>query len=116
VKFLANENFPAPSIRLLRDSHLDVLAIAEIYPGITDEEAMNISIKEGRTIITHDSDYGELIFKYGYKPNAGVIYFRVYHFEPEEPAKLLLELLRTDTSFTQMLTVIGEDTIRQRAY
>ncbi len=36
---------------------------------------MKIAIKEGRTIITYDSDYGELIFKHGYKPYAGVILF-----------------------------------------
>lgn len=116
MKFLANENFPGPSIELLRDQGLDVLSIIEFQPGMSDEQVMNLSISEGRTILTHDSDYGELIFKFGFKPLSGVIYFRIYDFQPEDPGRILVNLLEQKIDFAKMLTVISERSIRQRAY
>ena len=71
---LANENIPYPTIGFLRDKGINVLAIADDHRGIDDKQVMQLAINEGRTIITHDSDYGELIFKYGLKPAAGVIF------------------------------------------
>lgn len=63
MKFLANENFPGPSVAFLRTNSIDIIAIAEQNQGISDKEVMSLSINEGLTILTHDSDYGELIFK-----------------------------------------------------
>jgi predicted nuclease of predicted toxin-antitoxin system len=80
------------------------------------QEVMKIAIDEQRTIITHDSDYGELIYKLGYKPGAGVVYFRIYNFEPEGPGKILLDLINRNFKFTKSLTVISEGAIRQRSY
>lgn len=116
MNFLANENFPGPSIKLLRNNKIDILSIAEQRHGITDEEVMKIAIDEQRTIITHDSDYGELIYKLGYKPAAGVVYFRIYNFEPNDPGKILLDLINRNFKFTNSLTVISEGAIRQRSY
>ena len=116
MKFLANENLPAPSIEFLRNNKIDVVSIAERNPGVTDEDVMKIAIDEQRTIVTHDSDYGELIYKLGYKPEAGVIYFRIYNFEPDDPGKILLDLINRNFKFNNSLTVISEGAIRQRSY
>ncbi|MFP4092805.1 MAG: DUF5615 family PIN-like protein [Cyclobacteriaceae bacterium] len=116
MKFLANENFPFPSVTLLLSQQVEVISVADHQHGFSDEQVMKLSIQQERTILTHDSDYGELIFKHGYKPKAGVVYFRIYNFEPEDPAKILLELIRSKTIFTKRLTVVGENTIRQRTY
>ncbi|WP_236587595.1 DUF5615 family PIN-like protein [Marivirga aurantiaca] len=77
---------------------------------------MNLAMNENLTILTHDSDYGELIFKYGYKPQEGVIYFRLFEFEPIEPATILLQLMETGHKFVNRLTVVDERSIRQRPY
>ncbi|MEO8085584.1 MAG: DUF5615 family PIN-like protein [Bacteroidota bacterium] len=115
MKFLANENFPAKSVLLLRKNNLDVISIGENYPGISDEEVMNFSIQEQRTILTFDKDYGELIYKYGYKPVAGVLFFRISEFEPEQPGQLLLELLSSNQiEMENYFTVVDSDRIRQR--
>jgi predicted nuclease of predicted toxin-antitoxin system len=116
MKFLANENFPGPSIALLQDHGIDILSIAKQFQGISDQQVMRIAIKEERIILTHDSDYGELIFKYGYKPQEGVIYFRMFNFGPSDPAKVLLELINKKTNFKNQLTVIDDRSIRQRTY
>lgn len=76
-KLLANENFPLQTSLLLRKSGYDVVCVGENFSGITDNEVMDIAIQEERLILTFDRDYGELIFKYGYKPEKGVLYFRL---------------------------------------
>jgi predicted nuclease of predicted toxin-antitoxin system len=77
---------------------------------------MNLAIQEGLAILTHDSDYGELIFKYGFKPEEGVIYFRLFDFEPTDPGKILLQLIKTEIKFKNCLSVVYEQSIRQRSY
>lgn len=41
--FLANENFPFPSIALLREQGYMVESIGETYHGISDEEVLQIA-------------------------------------------------------------------------
>jgi len=79
MKFLANENIPRASFRFLKDKGWDIEHIGETNMGVTDKEVMELAISEDRIIITFDSDYGELVYKYGYKPT-GVIYLRIQDF------------------------------------
>jgi predicted nuclease of predicted toxin-antitoxin system len=117
MDFLANENFPLSSIEILRYNSLNIKSIAAEFSGITDKEVMEIALREDRTILTFDRDYGELIFKYGYTPSAGIILFRWDHFSPTEPGQFLIELLRNSIfDFRKCLTVISRNSIRQRKY
>jgi predicted nuclease of predicted toxin-antitoxin system len=117
MDFLANENFPLSSIGILRFNNHNIKSIAAEFSGITDTEVMEIALREDRTILTFDRDYGELIFKYGHKPAAGVILFRWDHFSPNEPGQFLVEILRNSTfDFRKYLTVISRNSIRQRKY
>lgn len=116
MKFLANENIPFPSIKYRRDLKIDIKAIVEISPGISDEEVMRLAINDKRTIITLDSDYGELIFKYGYKPKEGVLYFRLSELEPKDIGIALVQLIENNLVFSNYLTVVNKNFIRQRPY
>ena len=62
--FLANENFPLTSIRILRDAGYNVESVLEKNPGAKDSEVLKEAKKEKRVILTFDRDYGELIYKY----------------------------------------------------
>ncbi|MEP6512776.1 MAG: DUF5615 family PIN-like protein [Parafilimonas sp.] len=53
---------------------------------MSDRSVMEIAEKEQRIILTFDKDYGELIYKYNYKPLQGVIYLRLENYYPEDPA------------------------------
>jgi predicted nuclease of predicted toxin-antitoxin system len=76
---------------------------------------MQIAISETRTIITYDSDYGELIFKGGYHPKAGVIFLRNQPSEPLDTFKIIQKLISNpNLSFDGALTVVDSDTIRQK--
>jgi predicted nuclease of predicted toxin-antitoxin system len=78
---------------------------------------MTIAIREQRTILTFDRDYGELIFKYNYKPERGVIYLRLDEYEADEPGKIIEDLInRNEFNFDNALTVLDKNGIRQRGY
>jgi len=117
MRILANENVPLKSADVLKAAEHDVKVVGVESPGITDQEVMELAIREERTIVTFDRHHGELIFRHGYRPEAGVIYLRWRQFQSEDPGRYLVELFKnTGIDFTNALTVIDEDTIRQRRY
>ncbi len=117
MRILANENVPLKSTDVLKAAGYDVKVVGVESPGITDREVMELAIREERTIVTFDRHYGELIFRHGYRPEAGVIYLRWRQFQPDDPGKYLAELFKNaGIDLTNALTVIDEDTIRQRRY
>jgi len=117
LKFLANENVPVSSVNYLKSKGYDITSIGVDEAGVSDQQVMDIATKQDRTIITYDSDYGELIFKYGFKPNAGVIFIRQQPTEPLETAKIIEQLTSNTTlSFERTLTVVDSNSLRQKKY
>jgi predicted nuclease of predicted toxin-antitoxin system len=116
MKFLANENFPFPSISLLRLSGYEVSSVSELFPGIPDHEVVKIAQAENLIILTFDKDYGELIFKYSTAKPPAVIFFRFKGDYPERAGEILNELLQTEIQFHSKFSVIENGNIRQRQY
>jgi len=117
MKFLANENYPFPSIKLLREHGCDVKSIGEEMHGITDSEVLRIAMEEKRIILTFDSDYGELIFRLQAQDPPSVIYYRFKGAAPDFAGIILIRLLqKNDILFENNFTVIEENNIRQRKY
>jgi predicted nuclease of predicted toxin-antitoxin system len=115
MRFLANENFPLSSVRVLRQVGYDIASITEDSPGIEDTEVLSRAVEEQRFILTFDRDYGELIYRLRLPPPVGVIYLRFRPQSPEEPATIILNLLQTeDLQFENKFTVIDREQIRQR--
>ena len=52
MRFLANENFPLPSVRLLRQAGYYVASITEDSPGMEDPEVLTCATDEQRVILT----------------------------------------------------------------
>jgi predicted nuclease of predicted toxin-antitoxin system len=115
MKFLANENFPLVSVRLLRDAGYDLASILEDNPGTKDYQVLKRAQVEGRIILTFDRDYGELIYRYKSVIPAGIVFFRFDPYSPAEPAEILLKILRkNEAALPGKLTVVERDRIRQR--
>ncbi|MEQ8240921.1 DUF5615 family PIN-like protein [Marinoscillum sp.] len=117
MKFLANENVPIASVNYLKSKGFDITSIGVDDPGTSDEHVMKLAMEQGRTIITYDSDYGELIFKYGFKPNAGVVFIREQPTDPLETAKVIDRLTsNSNLTFERTLTVVDSNSLRQKKY
>lgn len=115
--FLANENFPKPSITLLRESGFHVLSIQENSPGVSDETVLKQAISQNLIILTFDRDYGELIFRYVQENPPAVVYFRDKGTDPLFAGRIIARLLTEGNAiFQESFTVIEEKNIRQRFY
>lgn len=115
--FLANENFPGPSIRILRDNGYNVKSIAETTPGISDEEVIRIANSDGLIILTFDSDYGELVFRYAHANPPSIVYFREKSNHPNFADETLVRILSEKVpTLTDRFTVVEHNGIRQRFY
>ncbi|NBC06582.1 MAG: hypothetical protein GVY26_05250 [Bacteroidetes bacterium] len=114
MRFLANENYPRPSIEYLKSKGHYVKSIQEELGGSSDEEVIAIAERENLVILTFDSDYGELLFKYQREAPPSVVYFRFKGKSPSESGKMLAELLGTELEIRGHFTVIEETGVRQR--
>jgi predicted nuclease of predicted toxin-antitoxin system len=115
VEFLANENFPLASIRLLREGGYPVVSVVEKFPGINDRGVLEFAKKNSLVILTFDRDYGELIYRFKLVPPAGVVYFRFSPSTPEEPATILLNIMEKRVAdFSGKFTVVEREGMRQR--
>ena len=117
MKFLANENFPIPSVKILRSIGLDVKNVGGNLQGISDHQVIEITQKENLIILTFDKDYGELIFRLAAKNPPSVVFFRHKGNNPEFAGKLLTDLIEENKiQLERTFTVIEEHNIRQRQY
>jgi len=75
IGFLADESCDFLVVRSLRQAGYDVFSVAEAFPAATDQQVLQFAIKEKRTLITEDKDFGEWVFSHG-KKLEGVILIR----------------------------------------
>jgi len=116
VDFLANENFPLLSVRLLRKAGHSVVSIIQETPGGKDEDILKRSHTEKLIILTFDRDYGELIYRHQALPPVGVVYFRFAPATPSEPAEFLLNIIdKADSPFIGKFTIVERGRVRQRS-
>ncbi|MEK6748584.1 MAG: DUF5615 family PIN-like protein [Pseudomonadota bacterium] len=114
VKILVNENFPAPSVTLLRVAGYDVVSITEACPGIDDGEVLLRATRELRWLVTFDRDYGELVFVRGHPTPPAVILLRVHSYGPSDPAQWVMQLAGDADAYLGKFIVFNGETIRSR--
>ena len=116
MDFLANENFPLLSVRLLREAGHHVVGIIQEAPSSKDKDILKRAHTERLIILTFDRDYGELIYRHQALPPAGVVYFRFAPATPSEPAEILLNVMdRAALSVIGKFTVVERGRVRQRS-
>jgi predicted nuclease of predicted toxin-antitoxin system len=75
MKFVADESCAGPVIRALRDAGHEVVAIADVARGATDEQVLAYALKEDGVLVTEDRDFGELVHARG-QSSPGVMLVR----------------------------------------
>lgn len=114
MQFLADENVPVKSVKILRNNGFKVIYAAEESYGRKDVDVINYANNEKLIIITFDRDFGELHYKLGFKIKTGIIYLRFIPLHPEESAQLLLNLFIKNIDIFGQFTVVERDCLRQR--
>jgi predicted nuclease of predicted toxin-antitoxin system len=111
---LANENFPQPALRLLRENGVIVESVEELMPGANDADVMSYAHQKGLWLVTFDRDYGELVFARGMPCPPVVIYLRQEPFPSTRPAETLMELLSKPDEVEGMFDIVSSRLIRKR--
>lgn len=63
MRFLANENFPGAAVGALRADGHDVIWVRTAAPGSKDVDILAWAVREERTLLTFDKDFGELAWR-----------------------------------------------------
>lgn len=112
MRFVADESFPGPSLRMLRAKGHEILAA---QPGAADEEVLAFANTHQALLLTMDRDFGQLVFSRKLKA-LGVVLFRDTYEHPEQAAYLLEQCIeKANIRLEGMFTVIGVRYVRQRS-
>ena len=113
-KLLANENFPLPAVRVLRDAGVDIQTVLEVMPGASDEEVLAYARRAQRWIVTFDRDYGDLVFRKGLPPPPAIVYLRQEAYSPEKPAELVKAIIAMPEKVQGCFVVVTQRNVRYR--
>ena len=114
MKLLADESIDLPIVESLRrDGHF-VLYIAEMEPGIQDNEVLKQANKEKAILLTADKDFGELIYRQGLLSH-GIILVRLKGLSPKLKGEIVSKAIQTHAlKLRKIFAVITPSTIRIR--
>ena len=65
MRLLADENIPRLVVGFICSRGHDATWVGKVVPGISDREVLSLATTQKRTLITFDTDFGELVFRLG---------------------------------------------------
>lgn len=115
MNLLADESVDGPVVeRLRQDGHV-VLYVAEMEPGITDEEILRRANEQRSLLVTADKDFGEMVFRQSLLSAGGVVLIRLAGLSPEGKAEVVSQVFRDrGIALPQAFSVISPGRVRSR--
>ena len=95
--FLADESCDFAIVRALRTAGYDVKAVRDVSRGAPDDEVIKLAVKESRTLLTEDKDFGQLVYASTAK-SPGVILVRFPAHVRQNIAKMVVEFVGNNSS------------------
>ena len=117
MNLLADEGIDRQIVDRLRQEGHSVLYIAEMDPGISDDEVLDTANEEEALLLTADKDFGELVYRQ-HRLILGVILIRLAGLSPSRKAEIVTMAIRQHIAeLPNAFTVItpGAIRIRQRS-
>ncbi|MGA9772126.1 MAG: DUF5615 family PIN-like protein [Blastocatellia bacterium] len=115
MNYLADEGVDRQIVERLRQNNHDVLYIAEIEPGISDEEVLNMANEKNALLITADKDFGEMVFHQNLLTVGGVVLLRLSGLSPEQKAEIVSKAIQSrERELPNAFSVISSGRIRIR--
>lgn len=114
MEFLADQTIPDPSVEEIRALG-NTVAVARAETSEDRSGLLARAVREGRVLLTFETEYYERIFEDGEPSPSGVVCFLVDWETPRDPAHLLAAVLTDDDlSVDGRFTLLEEDRMRQR--
>ncbi|MBO3755324.1 MAG: DUF5615 family PIN-like protein [Candidatus Brockarchaeota archaeon] len=95
----------------LRQKSVDIISVAEVSPGLSDREILDLASKQGRIVITFDVDFGRLVFREKLKVNV-VILLRIIPKSPRHITKKVENILASGIPMENCFLIVKEDDVR----
>lgn len=112
MNFIADENIDDDIVLELRQRGYEIISISENFPGISDEQVLEITNKHHGILITGDKDFGDLVFLMG-KSVRGVVLIRLFGIPQFEKVKTIVDTFKQYANqFEDSFTVIQKNKIR----
>lgn len=115
MRFLVDECVAKASAIRLRMLGHDVVRVGTDIRVPDDEDILALATSEQRVLITHDQDFGDLVFLKRHRSPHGIVLFRYEPPHPEEVARRLQTIIGSGLyEFSAHMTVVDESKVRQR--
>jgi predicted nuclease of predicted toxin-antitoxin system len=114
MNLLADESVDRQIVERLRQDGHNVIYVAELEPGISDETVLRRANEQGALLLTADKDFGELTFRQQLIHH-GVILFRLSGLSNQARAAMVAQVLRDRAeAFINAFIVLSPGMIRVR--
>lgn len=114
MNFLADEGVDFPVVQRLRSDGHEVLYVAEMDPGISDEEVLAAANDKNALLLTADKDFGELVYRLR-RISAGVLLIRLSGLSPVRKAEVISSVVHDHgEKFIHTFTVVSPGMVRVR--
>ncbi len=114
MNFLVDESVDQQVVQRLRQDGHDVLYVAEMKPGISDDDVLEAANQHGALLLTADKDFGELVFRLN-RLSKGVVLLRLAGLSPEAKATVVSSTVREHGSeLADAFSVLSPGMVRIR--
>jgi predicted nuclease of predicted toxin-antitoxin system len=114
MNLMADECVDRQVIARLRKEGHEVLYVAEMDPGISDEAILKRANQNNALLLTTDKDYGELIFRQN-RISAGVLLIRLTGLSQIEKTRVVSSIIHDHSNeLFQSFTVVSPGRVRIR--
>jgi predicted nuclease of predicted toxin-antitoxin system len=116
MNLLADESVDRQIVEHLRQDGHEVLYVAEMEPGISDDVVLERANGISALLVTADKDFGELVFRDKRLTTDGVILIRSAGLSPKRKAEIVSDAFKERAAeFPNHFSVISPGRIRIRS-
>ncbi len=114
MNFVADESVDRDIVQRLRQEDHQVWYVAEMEPGISDEEVLKLANRETALLLTADKDFGEMVFRQR-RFSGGIVLTRLAGLSAQRKEDIVATAVSQHSpELPQSLTVITPDLCRIR--
>jgi predicted nuclease of predicted toxin-antitoxin system len=111
---ICDEGVDRPIVDRLRQDGLEVLYVAEMSPGLSDDQVLDEANRSAALLVTADKDFGELVYRQG-RITSGVLLRRLAGLSEEEKTALVSAVMREHgTELQGAFSVVSRGRLRVR--
>lgn len=113
-RFVIDENMPPAIAAMLRNEGHDAIAIARYAPRTPDRDIMALAVRDNRILATFDTDFGDLIYRWGFPAPQAVVLFRLISTPESEKPRVVVRALMEERDWVGYFWVVTDTAIRSR--